>query len=466
MNGVIPLAVGACLLGLPYALVRLVPRTDRCRYRPWASAMLAVAVVAFALSSRLPVAHHCLFVDRWPKTWATENESVADSLCEGRGWSDPFRASTGPTAHVAPVYPLCLAGIYRTFGNRDTVFGSAAQICFSLTLAMLTLLMLPIVAAKLQLPAEVGWSAAILCAWLPAHRRYDVLGSHEQIAFTLALQGMILGLASLREHAWLPRRALRIGLALGFGILIAPNILVVLLLFFAAEVVFAVGERRRVLRTGAIVLACIGAITMPWIVRNCAVFGEFVPVRSNFGLELAIGNRSEATGATYAEGFGEMHPWADRKVARHMQEVGEPAFMREMQRQAMHWIAANPADFVRLTAWRVCLFWFAPNEPCWWHKLGAWIPIPIYQLLGIAALFEIFRLGRSRLPAARLLLCAMFGVGLPYFITHVDARYRMPIIGLSAVLGCNLAYAALRWARPRVRFLAARAISLVPKPAA
>jgi hypothetical protein len=46
-----------------------------------------------------------------------EYYSVAGALVAGRGFADPFRAPTGPTAWTAPVLPALLAGLRWAFGN-------------------------------------------------------------------------------------------------------------------------------------------------------------------------------------------------------------------------------------------------------------------------------------------------------------------------------------------------------------
>jgi hypothetical protein len=433
------------------ALRRIHPEDafTRLHYGARTSAILAATVLAYALVVRVP------FLCAAPVVGLTnEVESVAISLSEGRGWSDPYHLPTGPTAHVTPIYPACLAVLYRTFGTCETMAGFRAQGCFSLTLAMLTLLLLPVVAAKLRLPAAVGWSAALLCAWLPMHRADEVIGRQDQVAFAPALLGLVWALADLRDRSWSPGRALALGLPLGLGVLLAPNLLAVLLLHFALEFAFGVGARRKVLRSAAVVLACVLAMTMPWIVRNYAVFGEFVPLRSNFGLELALGNRPGAAGNTYDPGFDDIHPWGNDAVRGHLAEIGEAAFMREKKEQALAWIAAHPAEFLRLTARRIYLFWFTPSL-CWFH-FKAWIPVPLCQLMGVAILLEFVRLGRSQPRVARLLFCAIVGVGLPYFVTHVEGRYRTPVIGLVALLSCSWTIASVRWAWLSVRLAASR----------
>src|ERR1700680_2489862 len=50
-------------------------------------------------------------------SWGFENIAIALSLHEGHGFSSPFFAPSGPTAFMAPGYPLLLQGIMSLFGT-------------------------------------------------------------------------------------------------------------------------------------------------------------------------------------------------------------------------------------------------------------------------------------------------------------------------------------------------------------
>src|SRR4029077_3724226 len=45
-----------------------------------------------------------------------ETGNIAYALAEGKGFSDVFRTETGPTAWLAPVYPLLVAAMFKLFG--------------------------------------------------------------------------------------------------------------------------------------------------------------------------------------------------------------------------------------------------------------------------------------------------------------------------------------------------------------
>jgi len=398
--------------------------------------------------------------------FGTENERVAAALAHGRGFSEVFGPGTPPTAHVAPLYPLLLSGVYRLCGTYETLPGRLAQQVLSIGIATLVLLMLPAVARKLGLSPSAGWVAAFVAACLPAHLWDEVVGHHDQVAGALALLGLLWVFADLRQSGWIGRRrVLRIGLLLGLTALLCPNLLLVPVLFFSVEWARGAGERTRIFRCALILSAISLILVSPWMVRNYLVLGGFVPLRSNFGLELAAGNRPGANGHTYAPGLGEMHPFSSAAERARLMRMGERAYMKDKQRQALAWIAAHPSQFGWLTLRRACLYWFTPDER-WYqldHKLR--LSVRIYGLMGFAALGELARLLWRRQPAGRLLICAVLGASVPYLLTHVENRYRLPVVGLFALLSCNLGAAGILWVRGKLRAEDVVSSETLPPPA-
>jgi hypothetical protein len=398
--------------------------------------LLSAAVCALAVGVRLHTLRQIP-----PAAWGgTENERVAAALARGQGWSDAFGAGTGPTAHLAPAYPLLLSGVYRLFGTYETTSGRLAQQYLSLGMATLVLLLLPATARKLGLSVTAGWAAAFLTAVLPANLWAEVTGHHEQGAAALILLGLVGALADLRQSAWSSRRAvLFAGALLGLIVVLCPNLLLVPVLFLLSEWVRRPAERRRIVRRALVLSAFCLAFMAPWVVRNYVVLGGLVPLRSNLGLELAVGNRPGADGHTYAAGFNAMHPFGSAAERARLVRLGELEYMRQKQRQALAWIADNPAEFARLTLRRAELFWFTPDERWRSPDLRLRLGARVYGVIGLAVLLELLRLLRRGHPAGWLLVCTVVGAGVPYFVTHVEMRYRMPIVGLFALLSCNLA---------------------------
>src|ERR1700726_4449201 len=105
---------------------------------------------------------------------------------------------------------------------------------------------------------------------------------------------------------------------------------------------------RPALALGFAIFCCI-----PWTIRNYTVFHRFVPLRSNFPLELYIGNN---------ENYDDKHPrypgpiTKDRETLRYFR-MGETPFMDEEMRKATKFILTHPRVEIILFADRFAAFW-------------------------------------------------------------------------------------------------------------
>jgi hypothetical protein len=197
------------------------------------------------------------------------------------------------------------------------------------------------------------------------------------------------------------------------------------------------GRRLALIKAGSAVAFISLLMLAPWVYRNYHHLGGFVPFRSNFGLELHVGNNPDplTDGHTYTipyakpdDGFAFPHPFANPAERDHLRTVGELAYMSEKNALARTWISANPRDFAGLTANRVRMYWF-PHFATWnsdvpggfpgrvARSLLAWI-VSLAALLGVGLLFW------HRHPNRWVLLVALLAPGLVYYVTHVNARYR------------------------------------------
>jgi hypothetical protein len=112
-----------------------------------------------------------------------------------------------------------------------------------------------------------------------------------------------------------------------------------------------------------LVFAFLIAILMvsPWTVRNYYALGGFIPIRSNFGLELWIGNNPEATGHTHItpnpdipdSPFSRLHPYLSPNEQTRLARLGELNYMKEKQKLTLDWIQHNPNRFLILTLKRL-----------------------------------------------------------------------------------------------------------------
>ena len=150
------------------------------------------------------------------------------------------------------------------------------------------------------------------------------------------------------------------GLLWGFTLMTNPS-LGSLLPFLLGWAAYSARREKRVgiaVRTmaaaGIAFLCCV-----PWTVRNYVQFHRLVPLRSNFPLELYIGNNNN-----YAMRQFVWPPKINKEVEllRYL-KMGETVFMDEEKRKAVEFIRAHPGIFVELTGERFVTFWAGLPEP-------------------------------------------------------------------------------------------------------
>jgi hypothetical protein len=225
-----------------------------------------------------------------------------------------------------------------------------------------------------------------------------------------------------------------LGLAIGLSFHVTPSLLPVALGFVAFELVWLRQPRRwrwAVLTLLGMALACV-----PWTWRNQRALGGIFFIRSNFGLELRMGNH-EGAGPTLessARGGTERHPRTNEEEARKVQELGELEYMRQAGREATAWIRSRPAEFLRLTGLRFAQFWLGPID-----DLPVALGISVLTLLSAVGLWRAWP--RLAIPQRATLLIPLLTFPLVYYLVGFEARYRQPMDGLALLLA-GAAFAA------------------------
>src|SRR5262249_43501471 len=144
-----------------------------------------------------------------------------------------------------------------------------------------------------------GALAGLLLALSPLNLGNESLGKWEANWSALALVGLVWVFASLHDRQWRSwPLTLLAGALVGLAALLSPVLLPAVALMLAAEVWLQGDGRLRAAAGGAVVLLVAAAAVAPWVWRNHVVLGAVVPLRSNFGLELHLGNHPGASGRT------------------------------------------------------------------------------------------------------------------------------------------------------------------------
>lgn len=397
-----------------------------------------------------------------------ESGNIATALATGHGFSSPFRVDTGPTAWTTPVYPLLLAGIFRIFGTYT--FSAYLAAC-ALNMVATALACVPIFYAGKRIGGvAIGATAAWLWAvfpnavMIPSTSMWDASLAAllsavilwATIAFggqSIAPENAIARAAKMRGWKVIPEANAQderrddpllpwIGYGLLWGVaLMTTATLVGLLPFLVGWIVYR--RRRRFgargvrsLRGPAIALALTALCCVPWTVRNYEAFHAFVPMRSILGLQLWVGNNPQAK----AIWLGTQHPIHDSAERAKYVEMGEIAYMKEKERNALGYIATHPAREGYLI-WRRFLEFWSGGTPAPIDDLlrsrSAWFDFVLLFNLLIALGAAVGTVVMIRRQSAYWFPLAVSLVVFPwaYYLTVVMPRYSLPVEPAAMLLG-------------------------------
>ena len=403
--------------------------------------------VAFAWDQALKISPGVLGVVPFQQ----ETGNIAYALAQGKGFSNVFRTETGPTAWLAPVYPLLVAVTFKLFG----IFTARAFCaCVALNILFSAAACVPIFFAGKRIGGlGVGAGAAWLWAVFPS----AVMMPFEWIwdtSLSALLAALILWatLELAESERWLDWGVY----ALLWGLALMTNpALGVLPPFLLGWEAFR-GRRQRLVRWKRVALAAGVAILccVPWTIRNYVAFHRLIPVRSNLPFELWLGNND----------IFDEHARGGRKSitrteeARKYAQLGETAYMAEKWEMATSFMRTHPGLELQLAGRKFVDFWVGTEAPVKnFRETDSWLIRGILlssfltavgALCGVVVLWrgkkkitqkrgdhrggaetERKRDGAAETAIVPVFPLAVFPVVFPclYYATHADLRYRHPI---------------------------------------
>jgi len=360
----------------------------------------------------------------------TETGRLARAIVEGRGLSSPFLEPTGPSAFMTPVYPYVLAGIFRVFGVYSEASALAA---ISLNCLFSALTCVPIFfIARMTLGAPVAFWAGWTWAFFPYAVEWASAMVRETCLVTLLFSLVVWWALRLEQKSTLGAWA---GYSLLWGLIGLTNPSLLAALPFVSGLLWYRLWRRgaRWMLPAATAAAVFLVSVAPWFVRNYRTFGRFVPFRSNFGLELRVGNTAETDQPWRAW----LHPNENKTELHQMQRLGELDYMAAKRDEVLAFIREHPGIFAWLTVKRVAHFWtgiwnLAPDyllaTP--WDTLN----IPFCLTLTLLAATGLRRMFRQSRDAACLFALVFLAMPVSYYITSGNPRYRHPLDPLVVML--------------------------------
>jgi hypothetical protein len=364
-------------------------------------------------------------VQNWPVNatsplWKSGLEivNIASSLASGKGFSSPFGINSGATAWIAPVYPALAGALFRLLGQWSNASAIAILALQGLFSAIICIPLYAITKQVFDEPCAVwttwGWAAFPYTVLIP-----ELFIWETSLSALLMVVACYFSLKLLRNDA---RNPIWAGVAWGIAALTSTALISVLPVLLCVPHLRKAAPFPYKAVSTAVLISMV--IVCPWMIRNRCVLHAIVPVRSNFGEELWVGNHEGGTGRIQS-GFGPAESEVERERYRRL---GEIRYVRQRQAEAVSFIRQNPARFGRWIFYRLRYWWFAVGESA---------PIfTFYRFLTLVSLAGIaLSLPRMKDGAALAILLSTVVFPLVYYLTNVYVRYRYPIEPFLMVFG-------------------------------
>jgi hypothetical protein len=361
---------------------------------------------------------------------------IARSIAQGKGFSSPYGGHTGPSAWEPPLYPYFMGGVFKIFGIYS--YASAwVLLTFNSLLAALTCVPVYLIANRVFGARVAIWSAR---TWgLLPYVWYWSIHWLWDTTFTPLVLSLIF-LVSLEMEEWPGTRGwIVFGALWGVGALANPAMLA--FLPFCGLWVWRRRFKRGLPSIAGIAASSVifFAVLTPWLVRNYEVFGRFVFIRDDFGLQFKLGNWNFADGMLMAY----LQPSQNTLEFEKFQRMGELAYSADCKRQAMEWIRQDPRRFAMVSLKRAFYYWNGvPRET------SSVAPVDFRTSLFLASsVLALWGLGhalRQNRRGAWLFAGLVLTYPTTYYFVFPHARYRHAIEPELFILGVFLIMEAVQ----------------------
>jgi len=349
---------------------------------------------------------------------------VGRSIALGQGFSNPYGDSTGPSAWEPPLYPYLIGGVFKIFGVYTY---ASAWVLLSINSLFAALTTIPVfLIAHRTFGARVGiWSAR---AWaLNPYVWYWSIHWIWDTTFTPLMLALIflvsLEMTSLELQQWPGWRGWALfGALWGVGALANPAMLS--FLPFCGLWIWRQRYQRGLPSLAGVVLSSFVffLVLSPWLIRNYEVFGHFVFIRDDFGLQFRLGNNNMADGMLIAT----LQPNLNKLEFEKFQRMGELAYEADCRRLAFEWIRSHPKQFAVMSLKRFFYYWNGVPRPT--DSTAPWdFRSSLFLASSVLAIWGLGRALRQKLPGAWLFVGLVATYPTVYYFVFPHARYRHPI---------------------------------------
>jgi dolichyl-phosphate-mannose-protein mannosyltransferase len=429
------------------------PRTERMRSRvlhnPWivflVFVLLGMAVrLGYGIVKYRPslLLTGPAFIQLWDFD-GLEHVLIAKSLIDDQTYavasiagleSKHVRAVGQDAVFKAPLYEFFLAGVFRLSGFNFSLFFPLQALFGGMLAGLMALIALECFEAP-GAPLVAGTAAALH----PVLVNSAAQPYNENLFFALLFASVWLFLMWLRTGAlaW----SVSCGILGGFAVLCRETAVPLFLVMLGFALLAPSAPSGR-LRATAVMALCAGLAVAPWAVRNHVRESALIPVASNIGSAVGIGNNAcvaEASVLTPYEAEGPCPALDAERSLLRQQASGRLGTVVSEDRiygtLGVRFVLHHPVDYARLTLRRL---WTLPLPFHPKHTLGAvqQLAMVLYWLAIVPGSVAGMWIGVRRLNARQILLVLLIGATLaPLALIYFspDMRYR---VGAELLMAC------------------------------
>ncbi len=378
------------------------------------------------------------FLMYWPEDYGLLGADVdgywgiGGNLRAGNGFAWGTKPVT--TATRPPMYPIFLAGVHWLTGGRE---GSAlaAQAGLDAVTCVGIYLLAIVITGSVAVASVAGMFWAL---YLPEISEVTRFWSEPLCALLVTYALLVYILARQQDKLWLAGVA---GMVFG-GAALTRSAFLLLPPLFAGLVLIERGEGfgRRARFAGVLLLGLILPMA-PWVIRNALTFHAFIPMYSQTGLSLYVGNvtldqNDYLTAPRVADAIRKVEARIATEPKWAEAQDSEVELDRLVGGEAQRLIREHPVRFVTLSLVRGVRLWFnlGFGRPPSWRSVGVAAMNGGLLILGIIGLIG-GRLAWSR-RARPLVIVLVYGTLVPVLSLSV-ARHIFPVIPALVVLSAG-----------------------------
>jgi len=372
--------------------------------------------------------------------YADGYDQLATNLADGNGYR--MYPDTAPTMVREPGYPILLAGLYILFG-KDFV----AVKFTNMLLAFATAWLMTRIATKLSSNRLLILVPPFLFLFHPGVLIAESRGGVE-VLFTFLLTLYVWSLyRALESDRW--RNSVISGAVLGLTVLVKSTPMLFPAFLLGYLLVFEPRRPKRMLflNISSMVLAML-VVLSPWIIRNYAITGKFIPTATVLGVSAHAGQYVNSH--LPADGS-----WAltDRQAARERRKIAEQLgyrfknvdnayyqdfyssgdevkFSNYLFKSVMAEYERSPMLFVRCVGSNFFNLWFRGKT--WDSTMTNVVVQTPYLILALLGTVLVMRSGQGKAIGV-LLVLLIYSVAV-YVVILAQARYSVPLLPLLSIL--------------------------------